>query len=404
MNPAAARGNRPRIAMAIPDLSGNESRYVAECLRTGWVSSLGAFIEPFEASFAAFCDVRYVVACNNGTSALHLALRALDLSPGDEVIVPSLTFIATANAVAYCGATPVFVDSAWATMNIDPDQIEARITERTRGIIAVHLYGRPADMDALMAIASRHGLWVVEDAAQAHGAMYRGRRVGGIGHAATFSFFGNKIVTTGEGGAVTTNDPEIASRVRLLRAHGMSPERKYWFPVVGFNYRMTNIQAAIGLAQMERIDHLLERRCQVARWYTSELWSHEDLVEVPQAPTDSVQAHWAYAILLRQGSERARDAVIAALAGDGIETRPGFHPLHLMPPYAHARAMPLSNAERLAAAGLVLPMHTGLTKEDVAFIVARVLEHGERQLAGERPVVKTMRTSSESGSMRRHAS
>src|ERR1051326_2013909 len=269
--------SQPRIPIARPDLSGNELLYVTECLRSGWVSSLGSFIEQFENSFAAYCGTSKAVACNNGTSALHLALSALGVGPGDEVIVPALTFIATANAVHYCGATPVFADAELSTMNIDPEQIEKHLSARTRGIIVVHLYGRPANMDPILSLARRHGLWLVEDAAQAHGATYHDHRVGSLGDAATFSFFGNKIITTGEGGMVTTNDPELADRMRLLRAHGMSPERKYWFPVVGFNYRMTNIQAAIGLAQMERIEAMLLRRRIVAGWYNDRLAGFSDV-------------------------------------------------------------------------------------------------------------------------------
>ena len=238
-----------RIFVAQPKMAGNERMYVLDCLDTNWISSNGKYIAAFEEAFAKYCGAKHAIAANNGTTALHLALVALDLKPGDEVIIPTVTYIATANAVRYCGATPVLVDVCADTMNINPADIERKITPKTRGIIPVHLYGHPADMDAVNRIATKHGLWVVEDAAEAHGAEVNGKKVGTLGTCATFSFFGNKIITTGEGGMVTTDDDELAAKLRLYRGQGMDPNRRYWFPVVGFNYRMTNIQAAIGLAQ-----------------------------------------------------------------------------------------------------------------------------------------------------------
>ena len=245
------------IPVSAPTLAGNEKRYVMDCLESNWISARGKYVEQFEAAFAEFCGVRHGVSCTNGTVALHLALLALGIGPGDEVIVPTLTFVATANAVRYCGATPVFVDCEPETWNIDPGLIESRITPKTKAIIVVHLYGHPVDMDAVMSLADRHGLFVVEDAAEAHGAIYRGRMVGSIGHIATFSFFGNKVISTGEGGMVTTDDAELARIVRLLKEQGMDPKRRYWYPVVGYNYRMTNVTAAIGLGagREDRVAH-----------------------------------------------------------------------------------------------------------------------------------------------------
>lgn len=375
--PALAR-DRPRIAVACPDLSGNEFAYVAECLRSNWISALGSFTERFEASFASFCGVRHAVACNNGTSALHLVLSGIGLAPGEEVIVPTLTFIATANAVRYCGATPVFADSEPETMNIDSEQLEQKITKKTRGIIVVHLYGKAANMDPILDIAKRNGLWVIEDAAQAHGAMYRNQRVGSIGRAATFSFFGNKIVTTGEGGMVTTDDGELAARMRLLRAHGMSPVRKYWFPVVGFNYRMTNIEAAIGLAQMERIEAMLKHRRMVAQWYDERLADCSHVVTIPRDETAASHVYWAYPVVLKNRREAQRDALIDALAADGVETRPIFYPLHKMPPYLD-ESQRLPNAEFLGSTGVLLPMHSLLTEAEVDFVTSRLMAHWSNQ-------------------------
>jgi len=355
------------IPVAHPCFAGNEKKYVTECLDTMWVSSIGRFISEFEKTFADFCEVEHAIACNNGTSAIHLALMAFDVKAGDEIIVPTLTYIASANGVRYCGARPVFVDSEPRTMNLDPARIEERIGPRTRGILAVHLYGHPADMDAIMEIAQRRGLFVIEDAAEAHGALCRGRKVGGIGQVNAFSFFGNKIVTTGEGGMVTTRDPELARKVRLLRGQGMDPERRYWFPMVGYNYRMTNIAAAIGLAQMEKVSEHTEGRRRVARWYNHHLAHLADCVRLPIEEPWARHAFWSYAVLLEDNARLDRDTFMKSMAERGIETRPVFYPMHVMPPYREADgSYPV--AEDLARRGVSLPAHSLLSEEDVAYI------------------------------------
>lgn len=364
--------NAPPIQVAAPLLDGREAEYVMECLTTGWISSNGRFIADFEKAFADFCGVRHAVAACNGTTALHLALLALGLEPGDEVIVPTLTYIASANAVRYCGATPVFVDSDSATFNLDPAAIEAKITPRTRAIMAVHLYGHPADMDALSEIARRHGLWVVEDAAEAIGARYKDRPVGGLSDCATFSFFGNKIITTGEGGMVTTNDDALATRMRLFRGQGMDPQRRYWFPIVGYNYRMTNIAAAIGLAQLERIDSHLSARQDIAAGYNRRLAGHEDRVVLPVVEPWAHHAFWMYTIKLTEAVSRSRDEVMAVLQAEGIETRPVFYPMHVMPPYREADGA-YPRAEACADRGINLPTHGQLTDADLDRICAALL-------------------------------
>jgi perosamine synthetase len=234
-----------RIPLSVPDLSGNEEAYASEAIRSSWISSSGAFVQRFEREFASFCESGTALSVTNGTDALHLALIALGVGPGDEVLLPSLTYVATANAVRYVGAEPVFVDVEPGTWCLDPLDIERRITERSRAIIAVHLYGHPADMDEINAVAGRHGLSVIEDAAEAHGATYKGRICGSLGDCATFSFYGNKILTCGEGGALTTSNPELVQRARLFRGQGMDPERRYFFPVIGHNFRLTNVACAI---------------------------------------------------------------------------------------------------------------------------------------------------------------
>lgn len=359
------------IPVAHPWFCGNELEYVRECVETTWVSSIGRFIGQFEKSFAEFCEVDFAVSCNSGTSALHLALLALGVGPGDEVIVPTLTFVATANAVRYCGAHPVFVDSEPVTMNLDPGRIEERITPRTRGIIAVHLYGHAADMDPILEIARRRGLFVVEDAAEAHGALCRGRKAGGLGDAATFSFFGNKIITTGEGGMVTTRDEELGRKVRLLRGQGMDPERRYWFPIVGYNYRMTNIAAALGLAQLEKISSHLEKRRQLAALYERRLAPLAEWIELPAEKAWARHAWWAYTIRLRGSLPLERDRLMGCLAEAGIETRPAFHPMHTLPPYEEPTgSYPV--AEAIARHGVTLPMHGLLTEDDVDYISDRL--------------------------------
>ncbi|WP_029138211.1 DegT/DnrJ/EryC1/StrS family aminotransferase [Nakamurella lactea] len=365
--------DRRMIQIAAPELSGNESKYVQECLDTTWISSAGRFVKDFEAAFAAFCGADHAVVTNNGTTALHLALAALGVGPGDEVIVPTLTYIASANAVTYCGATPVFADSEPIGMTLDPADVQRKITPRTKAVMPVHLYGNVADMDSINAIAAEAEIAVVEDAAEAHGARGRAGAVGTLGDCASFSFFGNKIITTGEGGAVTTNDAALADRLRLLRGQGMDPQRRYWFPVVGYNYRMTNIAAAIGLAQLEDIDRKIARRRELAAAY-DRLLADQPGIRIPVAPPWSESVNWLYTVHLDVDSDGQRDRVIAAMAADRIETRPVFYPMHQMPPYSEPEAnYPV--ADRLAATGISLPTHTQLRDTDIERICERVVFH-----------------------------
>lgn len=354
------------IPVAAPSLVGNEKSYVMDCLESSWISSTGKYIEKFETAFAQFCEIDHAVSCSNGTTALHLALLALGVGSGDEVIVPTLTFVATANAVTYCGARPVFVDSERCTWNIDPALIESKITARTKGIIAVHLCGHPADLDPIKTVASRHGLFVLEDAAQAHGARYKGRRVGSVGDIATFSFFGNKIISTGEGGMVVTNDAAMAEKMRLLKSHGMDPKQRYWHPVIGYNYRMTNVAAAIGLAQVETVEWQLERRREVANWYRDYLQGWPGLRWQPETEW-AKPVWWLFTIILEDEARVTRNEIMSYMGERGIETRPIIHPLHTLPPYVDsARGENFPVAERLAERGINLPTWAGLTREDVS--------------------------------------
>ncbi len=363
-----------RIPVAAPVLAGREREYVLDCLDTTWISSSGRYVNAFETGFAEFCGSPHGIACCNGTVAVHLALLAAGVGPGDEVIVPSLTYVASVNPIRVVGATPVFVDSEPGTWNLDPEAVAAAITPRTKAIEVVHLYGHPADMDPIMALAREHGITVIEDAAEAHGAEYRGRRVGAIGDIATFSFYGNKIITTGEGGMVLCHDDATADHVRQLRGQGQDPQRRYWFPILGFNYRMTNVAAAIGLGQLEMIDWHIERRREIAGWYAEELGEVPELSLSPQAPW-ARSVYWINCMLLNEGGEAERDEVMRRLDEQGIETRPFFYPVHTLPMYTEeaARAS-LPVAESLAARGINLPSGAGLTRDDVAYVGAAIRE------------------------------
>lgn len=372
--------NEDFIPVARPDLSGNERRYVDDAISEGWISSHGRFLQRFESDFAAFCQCKHAVACANGTVAIHLLLVAMGIGPGDEVIVPSLTYVASANGVTYTGARPVLVDSELTHWNLDPAAVERAITPRTKAIMAVHLYGHPAEMTALLAIGQRHGVAVIEDAAEAHGAEVNGRRVGGLGLAATFSFFGNKIITTGEGGMVTTNDDELAARLRLLRGQGMDPQRRYWFPVVGYNYRMTNLAAALGCAQLERSAELLEARRALAGEYAARLsrLQGRDGFQLPSQAPWARHVHWLNCLRV---PAPMRDPLMGHLAERGIETRPFFPPMHQLPIYqdpAFRQGRGLPGAELLGASGINLPTWRGLSAANLDRIAAAILEFVDR--------------------------
>lgn len=357
------------IPVCEPSLTGNELKYLTRCIETNWVSSTGRYVEEFEARFAACCGARYGISCTSGTTALHLAVAATGVGPGDEVIIPAFTMIATANAVAYTGAKPVLADSEPRTWNIDPKEIARKITPRTRALIPMHTYGHPAAMDKVMALAKKHKLFVIEDAAEAHGAEFKGRRVGGLGHAACFSFYGNKIITTGEGGMVTTNDRPFADLARNLHDHAFSSERHFWHKCRGFNYRMTNLQAAVGLAQVERFDELVEARIRNAKLY-NELFADVPGITRPPSTKGVKNVYWMYGILVEDEFGLTRDRLRIRLAKQGIETRCFFIPMHVQPIYYRdyqGERYPV--AENLCKRGLYLPSSPTLTPRQIEFIV-----------------------------------
>jgi len=363
---------RAYFPVAEPQFGDAELKYVSECVLTGWVSSTGNFVKKFEDLFAAFCGTKFAVSTTNGTAALHLSMLVLGIGPGDEVIVPSLTFISTANAVTFTGAKPVFVDSEPYTWNIDPAGIEKAITSRTKAIIPVHLYGHPADMDPILETANKYGLAVVEDAAEAHGALYKGKKVGALGKIGIFSFFGNKIITTGEGGMLVTNDQKLAEKMRILRDHGMNPKRRYWHSVLGYNYRMTNIQAALGVAQMERIDQILKKKRDNAALYSAGLHGIPGISLPPEAKWAS-NVYWLYSIIVDESKfGMSTKELRKKLKEKDIETRSLFPPVHTQPIYATGQR--LSVAESLSKKGMSLPSSIKLAGQDIKRITDAIIE------------------------------
>jgi len=371
-----AATQRAFIPVCEPMLAGRELEYVTRAIQANWISSAGSFITDFESLFAERCGTRYGIACNNGTVALHLALATLGLEPGDEVILPTFTMIATINAVTYCGATPVLVDSEPHTWNLDIEKVAAKITDHTKAIIVVHTYGHPVDMDALNEITEHRGITVIEDAAEAHGAQYKASPVGSLGRAATFSFYGNKILTTGEGGMITTNDEELAKLAWNLRDHAFSSERHFWHKFVGFNYRMTNLQAAVGLAQTEKLDDYVAMRRRNAMQYTAKLKDVSGITTPPEA-TWAKNVFWMYGILVdEQVYGMNRDQLRKVLADNGIETRSFFIPMHCQPIYWQSfKGQRYPVAEDLCRRGFYLPSASSLAASEIDYITTTIREH-----------------------------
>ena len=350
-----------------PDLGGNEKQYVNECLDTTWISSRGRFIQEFEQRFSERVGIDHAAAVSNGTVALHLALLALGIGQGDEVIVPTLTYIASVNAITYAGATPVFADSDRETWQIDPDDVQRLVTPRTKAIVVVHLYGQACEMDALTRIAREHGVFIIEDCAEAFGTLYHGRHVGAFGDIGTFSFFGNKTITTGEGGMVVTRDKTLIERVRHLKGQGLAAHREYWHDIVGYNYRMTNVAAAIGVAQLERASEFIARKREIARQYSEGL--RRLPVQMQPEVAGTFHSYWMCAMLVESAEDR--DPLREQLAAAGIETRPIFYPVHTMPMYSgNFRKRPC--AEDIAWRGVVLPSWPGLSTRELEKITSEI--------------------------------
>lgn len=374
----AAEKNR-KIPVCQPFLNGREIDYVTEAVRTGWISSSGQYVSAFEHEFAKYCGAKYGIAVCNGTMALHLALVALGIGPGDEVIVPDFTMIATAVAVVYTGARPVFIDSDSATWNMAADKIEEKITPRTKAMMPVSIFGNPCDMDAIRAIANKHHLKVLEDAAESHGAEYKGKKTGALADITAFSFFANKNLTTGEGGMVVTDDATLAERCRYFKnlCFPLNEPRQYMHEDVGFNYRMSNLHAALGLAQVEKADEYRSMRMHNANLYKKFLADVPGIV-FQHDTDDSINVNWMNAILIiPQEFGASRDEVMGFLEKNGIETRPLFSGMHHQPCLKKAGcdcAGDYPVTDYLTENGLYLPSASSLSEDDIRYVCAKIRE------------------------------
>ena len=366
------------IPVCRPTLVGKEAEYVQDCLDTNWISSNGKYIPKFEEKFAEFCGTEHGISCSNGTTALHLAIEVLGIGKGDEVIIPSFTMIATANSIIYSGARPVLVDSEMETWNMDVSKIEEKITDRTKAIMVVHTYGHPVDMDPVRAIAEKHGLKIIEDAAEAHGAEYKGKRSGSLGDIAAFSFYANKILTTGEGGMVVTGDAELAKKAKNLRNHAFG-EPRFVHHELGFNYRMTNIQAAIGLAQVEHADELVEMRRKNAKLYTSKISKIKGLTAPPEAEW-AKNVYWMYGLLVEDEFGIGMPELREELKKKGVDTRAFFAPMHSQPLFKKKdERFPDTSgdypvADKLGKDGFYVPSSSDLTEEEIETVCNALFE------------------------------
>lgn len=355
-----------KIPVYEPFFSGREKEYVEDCLESKWISSKGKYVRMFEEKFSDYIGTTYGVSVTNGTVALHLALLTLGIGEGDEVIVPSLTYIATVNPVHYVGAVPVFVDSIEKTWQIDPEEIRKKITNKTKAIIVTHLYGHPCDMEEIVDIAHVNGLFLIEDCAEAIGTNFANKKVGGFGDIGCFSFFGNKTITTGEGGMLVTDDKTIALRAASLRGQGLAMYREYWHDIIGYNFRMTNICAALGVAQLEIVEEIIEKKRTIAKWYQQFLKGLPCQLLIGLDGQDGIKnTFWMCTIILKNSD--LREPLRNYLKENGIETRPSFYPVHTMPMYSKKyQRIPI--AEKLGWSGINVPSYPGLLEDDVKYI------------------------------------
>jgi perosamine synthetase len=357
------------IPISQPSITQKEIDYVTDAIKSGWVSSLGKYIDLFEEKFASYCGTKYAVAASNGTTALHLVLVSLGIKADDEIIIPDLTFIATGNAVKYIGAKVITVDVDEDTLCISPEAIRKAISSKTKAIIPVHLNGHPANMEEINKIAKENNLFVVEDAAEAHGAEFNGQKVGSLSNAGIFSFYGNKIITSGEGGMITTNSKELYKKMRYLRDHAMSKDKKYWHTEVGFNYRMTNLQAALGVAQFERIDEILLKRKELFEYYQERLKNVQG-IKLNYKASWAKNVYWLISIEIDGYIESQRDEFIQKLKTKNIDSRPYFYPLSDMPMYENADT-PMTH--KVYQRGLFLPSYFDITKDEVNYICKEII-------------------------------
>ena len=348
---------------------GNEVKYVTDCLESTWISSKGSYIEKFEQKFAEYTGAAYATSVNNGTAALHLALMTLDIKEGDEVIVPDFTYVATPNAVKYTHATPVFADVLSHNWQIDPADIERKITAKTRAVIVVHIYGAPCNMDEIVAICKKHALFLIEDCAEGIGTKYKGKHVGTFGDIASFSFFGNKTITTGEGGMVVSNNKELIIKASHIKNQGVTT-KVYWHDIIGYNYRMTNICAAIGLAQLECIEDILVNKIRVAEAYREAF--RETGILFHEQEKDTLHSYWMNSILIDDAG--MREQLFQHLKNYGIDSRPLFYPCHTLPMYTGSQDADFPVTNSLSYRGLNLPSYPELTNDDIKYIAQTILD------------------------------
>jgi len=361
------------IPVCKPWLPGREKEYVNDTLNTNWISSAGKYIEKFEEEFSKFCGVKYGISCSSGFAALHLACAALGLKKGDEVIVPTFTMAACTNAIILTGAKPVLVDSDKETFCIDVNKIEEKITERTKAIMPVHIYGHSCDMDPILDLAKKYNLFIIEDVAEAHGGEYKGKKLGSIGNVGCFSFYANKIITTGEGGMCVTDNLELAERIKKLRNHAFEVPR-FIHNEIGFNYRLTNLQAAIGVAQVENVETLVEARRNVGIRYNKELSGIKGLI-LPVEKPYAKNVYWMYGVVLSDDISLTKEEVMQKLREEGIDTRSFFIPMHEQPAYVNKTIENSPDcsgnfevAEKISKRGFYLPSSSNLTDEEIQFV------------------------------------
>jgi perosamine synthetase len=362
------------IPVSEPDISEKEIEYVDDAVRSGWVSSHGKYIDEFEDKFSEFIGTDYGLTVTNGTAAIHLAVSAIGIKEGDEVIVPDLTFISPVNAVLYNNARPVICDVEKDSWCIDTSKIEELITEHTKAIIAVHLYGNSSNMDELLKIKKKYNLYLIEDTAESLGTEYKNRKLGSFGDIGCFSFYGNKTMTTGEGGFCTTDNKELYERMLLLRDHGMTSKKRYWHEFIGYNYRMTNMQAALGMAQLERLNYFIKRKREIADEYNKLLNGY---VTTHPAGKDYNSTYWLYSILMED--EKQRDGLMEYLYKNGIDTRRFFYPVHAMPPYSKFGNGNYPVSVKLAETGINLPSSVRLTNEEIKYISGKIYDFLSRE-------------------------
>lgn len=368
-----------------PLLGKEELAKVASCIKSNWISSQGRYLKEFEEKFAAFCGVRYGISTTSGTTALHLALAVLGVGPGDEVLMPTFTMAATAFAVSYCGAKPVFIDSEPETFNIDLDRVATYLSQqnkrgkvKVKAILPVHMYGHPVDMDPLLETAGRYSIAVIEDAAEAHGAEYKGKRCGSFGALGCFSFYANKIITTGEGGMVVTDDPLLADKAKRLKDLAHAVEKRFLHTEVGFNYRMTNLQAALGVAQLKKIDRHIKKKRWIAGEYEKGLYGVPGL-RLPMEKPWAKSVFWMYGILVGKTFGLDRDALMSRLRQKGVDTRTFFVPMHLQPVFRPGSRNckpfgPFPVSESISEQGLYLPSGLTLSKDQIRFVCRKIKE------------------------------